>query len=500
MNFSVRVCLALAAVSSLCAQGADRLSFVPRVDFAADGIQATLAVGDLDGDGKPDVVVGNYHNSSLSIYRNTSTHGVVDASSFASRVNFIVGKVPHHVVLGDVDGDGKRDIVCINQGSAELSVLRNTATAGVIDRDSFAEVVFKIARDPRAAALQDFNGDGKPDVVVACFSTGTLFLLENESTPGMIAFGPRRILSANASAGTLTAGDLDGDGKPEIVVPSAKSPVLWIYRNTGAGGELTAASFERPITIENHVADVTLGDADGDGKVDLVGVHESANTLCVWRNVGSPGRLGLDSFAPRVDFPTGAYPYWPVVANVDGDGHPDIVLANAAAHTIAVFRNLSKRGEFTSASLAPRVDFPTGKGPRALAVVDIDGDGLAEVVHANLDQPSFSILRQGEPPTPGACELNPLISTNVVGSVHGIIARVKVDGLTVIGATVNFAVTSGPNAGASGSIKTRANRGSAHGTFNYTGEGGAGTDVIQASGVANGAPFSCVATQVWIAR
>ena len=500
MNFSARVCLGLAAVSSLCARGADRLSFKPRIDFAADGIQATLAVGDLDGDGKPDVVVGNYYNSNLSIYRNTSTRGVVDASSFAPRVNFIVGKVPHHVVLGDVDGDGKRDIVCINKDSAELSVLRNTATPGVINKDSFAEVVIKIARDPRAAALQDFNSDGKPDVAVACFNTGTLFVLENQSTPGAIAFGPRRILNANASAATLTAGDLDGDGKADIVVPSARNPSLWIFRNRGVGGQLTAASFDQPITIENHVADVALGDADGDGKMDIVGVHESANTLYVWRNVGSPGRLGLDSFAPRADFPTGAYPYGAVVANVDGDGRPEIVLANAAAHSIAVFRNLSRRGEFTATSLAPRVDFPTGKGPRTVAVVDIDGDGLAEVVNANLDQPSFSVLRQGEPPTPGTCELNPVISTNVVGSVHGVVARVKVDGLVVIGAAVNFVVTSGPNAGTSGSIKTHASRGSAHGTFNYTGDGGAGTDVIEASGTANGAPFSCVATQVWVTR
>src|ERR1043166_5106466 len=117
------------------------LAFSPRVDFGAETLQTGIAVGDLDGDGKPDVVVPNYYAGTVSVYRNTSTPGGIDASSFAPRVNFTVGNTPIQVRLVDLDGDGKLDIVCVNQHGDEISLLRNTATAGTINNDSFAPKV-----------------------------------------------------------------------------------------------------------------------------------------------------------------------------------------------------------------------------------------------------------------------------------------------------------------------------------------------------------------------
>src|SRR6185436_19967600 len=98
--------------------------------------------------------------------------------------------------------------------------------------------------------------------------------------------------------------------------------------------------------------------------------------------------------APRVSFPTGNYPYRAVAGDLDGDGKPDLVMANSSSHTISVFRNLSSAGAFTSASLASRVDYPTGLGPRISAIADIDGDGLPDIANANLSQSSWSVLRQ----------------------------------------------------------------------------------------------------------
>src|SRR5262245_20626657 len=116
----------------------DSSAFAGRVSFGAESLQTGIALGDLDGDGKPEAVVPNYYSGNVSVYRNTSTAGFIDSSSFAGRVNFAVAGTPHQVLLADMDGDGKLDIVCVNQGGDEVSVLRNTSTTGVIDANSFA--------------------------------------------------------------------------------------------------------------------------------------------------------------------------------------------------------------------------------------------------------------------------------------------------------------------------------------------------------------------------
>lgn len=94
-----------------------------------------------------------------------------------------------------------------------------------------------------------------------------------------------------------------------------------------------------------------------------------------------------------------------------------------------------------------------------------------------------------------ACSLTPERSTNLVGAVHGVTARVTTNGVPVAGASVAFAILSGPNAGISGSSATGTN-GSV--VFNYTGVGGTGTDIIRATGTVSGVAFSCLATSIWV--
>src|SRR5688572_25085468 len=102
--------ISIGAVLSARLSGAatfDAASFAPRVEFPTESAQAVIVLEDLDGDGKTDVLAMNYHSRSLSILRNTSQPGLIDASSFAPRVNFTVGGIPHHTAVADIDGDGK---------------------------------------------------------------------------------------------------------------------------------------------------------------------------------------------------------------------------------------------------------------------------------------------------------------------------------------------------------------------------------------------------------
>ena len=144
-------------------------SFAAKVDFATGTTPVSVAIGDVDGDGKPDLVVANYSSNTISVLRNTSTSGSISASSFAAKVDFATGTNPGSVAIGDVDGDGKPDLVVANGNN--LSVLRNTSTPGSISATSFAaKVDFDLVFvGPVFVAIGDVDGDGKPDLVAANF-------------------------------------------------------------------------------------------------------------------------------------------------------------------------------------------------------------------------------------------------------------------------------------------------------------------------------------------
>jgi len=113
----------------------DATAFESKVDFTTGtGTSPTnIAVGDIDGDNKPDIVVANSSTNTISVFRNTSASGSVTSGSFAAGVDFSTGTNPYGVVIGDIDGDGKQDIIVANDNSSgTVTVFRNTSTSGSI--------------------------------------------------------------------------------------------------------------------------------------------------------------------------------------------------------------------------------------------------------------------------------------------------------------------------------------------------------------------------------
>src|SRR5205807_1568483 len=127
---------------------------------------------------------------------------------------------------------------------------------------------------------------------------------------------------------------------------------------------------------------VAAGDLNGDGRPDLAVANYGANTVSVLLNTTAPG-AATPSFAPRLDFPTGTNPFSVAIGDLNGDGRPDLAAANCGANTVSVLRNTTAPGAATP-SFAARQDFATGTEPRSVAVGDLNGDGRPDLVVANL--------------------------------------------------------------------------------------------------------------------
>jgi hypothetical protein len=324
-------------------------SFASRVDFLlGSGGENSMVAADLNGDGKPEIVLLDYYQNQVMVLQNLlPAPGIITTNSFSAPVRFPVGgSGPRGLAVQDLDGDGKPDVATGNWGDSTVTVLRNLGQAGDLSTNSFAAaVVFATGANPQTLAIGDLDGDGKPDVVTANNNYGTsesASLLRNTSTPGTVSLAPHVDLAGLPTSFCVVIGDLDGDGKPDLAVSSfVNGQAVSVYRNVSTPGSLTTNSFAPNVDFStggwgNAVA---IGDLDGDGKPDLAVVTQLPDHFSVFINTSTPGSFTTNSLAPRVDCPAGWNPNGVAIGDLDGDGRPDIAFAVTYAATLSVYQN-----------------------------------------------------------------------------------------------------------------------------------------------------------------
>lgn len=381
--------------------GTGSLAAIPNLPAGIGPVRVCIA--DIDGDGRPDLVASSALDGNISIYQNVITNGSLTNGSFASRRIVLPmlstsSNNPIDLAIADVDGDGKLDILATDSNDGLISIFRNIGTNSTLTTNSFADRV-DILTDAgvRCIAVQDLNQDGKADIVVGNSQQDTVSIFENQSTPGAISFAPPVVLNAAAGPTAVIIADIDGDGNPDIVTANnglLASPVA-IFQNPGITGDIDTNSFLPRVDFAgNSLADtLAVGDLDGDGKLDIVVGSISGQTVSVYRNVSSPVLLNANSFAAPVDFTNSSAVTSVALADIDGDRKLDIAFLAGATNTFSVYRNLSTPGSFTAGSLAARTDFPAGANPNGVALGDLNGDGRPDVVFGNFDDDTISIYR-----------------------------------------------------------------------------------------------------------
>jgi hypothetical protein len=374
--------------------------YKPKINFIVGTIPFSVALGDIDGDGKPEMVVANSNSNTISVFRNTSTTGSINASSFATKVDFPTGNSPTVVVIADLDGDGKPELIVPNRSSNNISILRNTSTLGSINASSFAaKIDFATGTEPISSVIGDVDGDGKSDLVVNNYNSNTISVLRNTSTPGSInasSFAAKIDFATSVAPSIVAIGDVDGDGRPEVAVSNFLSNTISVFRNTSTSGVINASSFAPKVDFAtgDNPYFVVINDIDGDSKPELVVTNVSSVSVSLFRNTSSTGSINASSFAAKVDFTVGFHPVTVAIGDVDGDSKPDLVVANQLSDNISVLRNTVTSGSINASSFAAKTDFPTDNQPVSVAIGDIDGDGIPEIAATNYNSNTVSIFQK----------------------------------------------------------------------------------------------------------
>jgi len=380
--------------------------FAGTLNPASGSNVGNVVVGDMNGDGRLDLVTADYGNntgSTASVLLNTSTGTAV---SFATRQPFTTGAAPYGIALGDVDGDGRLDIVVGNYASGTgttVSVLRNTTTAGATTLSFAPKADYTVGTAPNGVALSDVDGDGRLDLLVANEQSNTVSVLLNTTLlPGLVSFAPKVDYAVGTAPGNLVAADINGDGRLDILSVNSGAGTVSALRNTGTVAGVPSFAAKTDFTTGTGGVNLAVNDLDGDGRFDVVtannGTNGNGTTVSILRNTTTVGATTL-SFATAAAYTVGTGPSSVAIGDVNGDGKLDVVAANYGASgtsgtgaTVSVLRSNSTSGTL---SFAPKADYSVDNGVNDVKLGDIDGDGDLDIITANQGASTASVRLNG---------------------------------------------------------------------------------------------------------
>lgn len=344
----------------------------------------SVRVGDLNGDGRADLAVGDGGYARVYVLLATGD------GTFAPPVT-LAGSPSNNgmmrIALGDLDNDGDLDLAAPNAGIAKVDVWRNNGSGVFGSRASFTT-----GDTPNSVAIADFTGDGLADIAVAnrfilsapATADGTVSLLRNTGT-GFVTHATLTMPQNSGPFGVmrprpwdLALCDTDHDGDQDLIVSSDDSQRLDLFLNNGAGAFTLRGAIGTGYYLGSSAARFVVADFDADGWEDVAWGDTEANAATIYLNQ----RDG--SFRFFASYAVGNYAGKSLgAADFDGDGLVDLVSSNDVARTFHVALGTGG-GAFDAPPRIRPAEYPSNA-----MLADFNNDGLTDFGFALQSQTAY---------------------------------------------------------------------------------------------------------------
>lgn len=327
------------------------------IDMLPGNLFRRFAVGHLNNDQRPDIVMSNGNNGDVTVllHDNTNTMAFLPPMNYPTSL----GTPPTSLAIADLDGDGPLDIVATryDNNANNVSVLLNNGNG-----TAFSEIMKSSGVEPFSALTSDLDGDGKQDLLVLDGDPlyGTIGVSHNN---GNASFAPQEAYNAGRAPFSAALGDVNGDTKPDIAIGNHLGVDVLLNRGDG--------TFAHRYSVGSSPVALAAGDVIGDGNIDLVVANSGSNDVSVLPGLDG----GTFNDAGTNNYNAGTTPIAVAIAEMNDGGMPDIVVANGGSNDVSVLFNIGN-------SFIAQAPYGVGASPTAMAVGDLDQQGTPDIVVA----------------------------------------------------------------------------------------------------------------------
>jgi gliding motility-associated-like protein len=385
----------------------DNTKFSSPLNFTSNEEFWDICTCDLNSDGKPDIATTKFKRTSpfvtptdIMVLQNNTTAGTGAAPNALAFTKLDKTNLPvlnltfptDNIVCGDLQGDGKPELVVTRAGSPRNSIhiFKNTSTASINFATPVINLFMDVGHFATRMAIRDLNNDGKPEIIATNSFNDIFYIFINQSSGGNLSFNatPLKVSIKINSADVLTTyetdvQDFDGDKLPDILINQFQTNDIYILKNQSTG----SVNFGAPqkITIQGAFNRLVSADFNKDGLLDLVATSTLNDRADVLINKSTTGTF---AFGDPIVLNTSLEPWGVDIGDIDGDGDADIAIANRNRPT-PVAEELKINIFINNGAATPsftRSDIATSQQTRNVKIADVDGDAKADIVYTSFSE------------------------------------------------------------------------------------------------------------------